>query len=431
MTDAQFVEAAKFNIKKFLLNEEKSAFDIKTSQNSSGLIRFPKYDYDSNKETLSILSDEIEISYGGVPRIDEKWRPTDDKCLYVWIPLCGRGNIKNKGGKSLLKVFQKIDKLTQDKIDEKKGTYLSCRTDGKTSKSPKSSSISYSKCIKEYTPNSNNDDDDDDDKDESEDEDENKEHLYRIKAKIEIKSKWDSKNNKIDNTIETEITTKVYDNKKKQIKIKTLDDLRNQLKYGATVALQIDLVKTFLGVNKITGTDKRLLCHTLVLKQVMIINPGSGGGVNKIVSASVFNGMMGKNNSSDEDSDDDDSDNDKKKNNKNAKKNDSSDEESDSDKKKKKSKKNDSSDEESDSDKKKKKSKKNDSSDEESDSDKKKKKSKKNDSSDEESDSDKKKKKSKKDNSSDEESDDDKKKKKLITKNKESSSEEDSDSDSD
>ena len=405
MADQKFIECEDFDKKKFDIMK---GFKCQNDE-SPGYNSWPKYKYDDGEDNLSIVTGEIEMCYGGIPNVKEPHRKTDDDCLYVWIPLSERNGVKNKGGKQLLKVLSDIDKLTQNKLDNDK-EYLTV-SDSKGKKELKSNkNIVISKCARDYKPGNNNDDEDENS--EEEDEDEVKEKFYRLKAKIDIESKWDNVKKMYDAKQKTIVKTKVTVTDKngngKEEKIKSLDDLRRYVAYGSTLVFQIELVKTYWSKNKVNGS--KLLTHTFVVKQVLVMKQGTGG-TNKIVSNSVFAGRItGKINNNDSD----DEKKDKKKSNKD------SDDESDSDndnkkkKDKKKSKKDSDDDSDSDNDNKKKKDKKKSTKDSDDDSD---------------SDNDNKKKKDKKKSTkdSDDDSDNDKKKK-LVKKNKNDS---DSDSDSD
>lgn len=47
---------------------------------------FPVYEYDNGKEDKLILTTgEIEITKGGIPRLDEKWRKSDAKREFMWL----------------------------------------------------------------------------------------------------------------------------------------------------------------------------------------------------------------------------------------------------------------------------------------------------------------------------------------------------------
>jgi hypothetical protein len=73
--------------------------DVKQEQKpSSQYTLFPKYKYsqssgegnskvDSEEETLCILTDPITIGRGGLLKVDDNYRKTDDDCMAMWVPL--------------------------------------------------------------------------------------------------------------------------------------------------------------------------------------------------------------------------------------------------------------------------------------------------------------------------------------------------------
>ena len=385
---------------------------MESSGDASGYLGFPKYAYDNGDDILSIVTGEIDICYGGIPKISERWRPTDDDCLYMWIPLDPKNGSKNIGGIELGKCLYKIDKKTQKDLENNKTSeYLSVVGKDKKKNLKSNKNVKYSTCVRDYTPGTGNDNEDDEKGDE--DEDEQKEKYHRVKAKIDIESKFDTVTKKLDPKKKTVIKTKVYllDKKENMIlqKVKTLDDLRGLVTYNSTVVLQLDLIKTFFSKNEVNGS--KVLSHTWKITQILIKKQGTGGGgANRLVSASVFSGhCSGKNVD-----DDSDSEFEEEKPKKSSKKQvNDSDSDSEEEKPKKSSKKPKDSDSESEEEKPKKSSKKqaNDS-DSESEEEKPKKSSK------------------KQTKDSDSESDEDDKKKKIVKKNK-NDSDSDSDSDSD
>ena len=390
---------------------EEKKFDIMKGfvdhgSDSSGFTMFPKYKYDSGEDTLSFITGEIELCYGGIPKTDDKYRKTDDACLYFWVPLSARNGVKNKGGISLYNALSKIDKITKKSINSRTDFLKVIDKSGKSVVKTKKN-LAYTPCVREYTPGAGNEDDEDEEKSDD-DEDDKKEKFWRLKAKIDIESKWDSTAKKYDAEKKTKIKTVVslLDKhgkiKPKPEKLSVLDDMRRFVTFGSTVIMQLDLVKTFLSRGAIGAGKEKMIIHTFVVKQIVVIKQGSGGA-NKIVSSSVFQGYpIGKAaDNSDDDSDDvSDDEKSKKKNKKKSKKDsdDESDDDSDDDSKKKKLVK---------------KSKKDSDDSDDSDDDNKKKKLVK---------------KSKK-NSDSEDDDDDSKKKKLVKKSKKNSDSEDDDDD--
>jgi hypothetical protein len=115
---------------------------------------FPKYVYsqssgennskaDSVEETLGILTEPIEIKRGGLLKVDNNYRMTDDDCTAFWLPLqedCG-----GEGSIDLKKMLEKIDEYYAEKIASNPNDFLVVKN-GKTEEPV--SNLSYIPLVK-------------------------------------------------------------------------------------------------------------------------------------------------------------------------------------------------------------------------------------------------------------------------------------------
>ena len=119
-----------FNVKKLKLDKEiveyKKTGD-KNAKPSSQYTIFPKYTYsqttgDDNEkvekveETLCILTDPIQMKRGGILKVDPQYRPTDDDCTALWIPLDEK--FGGEGAIELHNMLTSIDDEFTEKLEE-------------------------------------------------------------------------------------------------------------------------------------------------------------------------------------------------------------------------------------------------------------------------------------------------------------------------
>ncbi len=131
------VTPSSFVVKNFYVPREvveKQAFsknkDSKQEQKqSSQYTLFPKYKYsqssgegnskvEADEDTLCILTDPITIGRGGLLRVDDNYRKTDDDCMAMWIPL--QKEHGGDGAVTLEEMLSDIDKYFDKKITDNK-----------------------------------------------------------------------------------------------------------------------------------------------------------------------------------------------------------------------------------------------------------------------------------------------------------------------
>lgn len=131
------VTPSNFDVKKFYVPREvidRQTFgkgkDYKQEQKqSSQYTLFPKYKYsqssgegnskvEAEEDTLCILTDPIHIGRGGLLKVDDNYRKSDDDCTAIWIPL--QKEHGGNGAVTLEEMLSNVDKYFDKKISDNK-----------------------------------------------------------------------------------------------------------------------------------------------------------------------------------------------------------------------------------------------------------------------------------------------------------------------
>ena len=123
------------------------AIDDKRSSDSRFHI-FPTYQYGNQQDKIVFITDEIKITKGGIPKLDDKWRKNDSKREFFWLGW-------DKEQEACNKLFEKLKE-----IDEKYDGLISYDSDTKQDKNVETQTIHLLKdkskkeplTVLEYTP---------------------------------------------------------------------------------------------------------------------------------------------------------------------------------------------------------------------------------------------------------------------------------------
>jgi hypothetical protein len=149
---------------KFYLDPAMEGKDQKDGVGQAQYSLFPRFKYKRDKndknakadqgERCIVITEEIHMEKGGLPRIDEKWRKTDNDCLYFWLPLLD----SDPGAVDLRTNFlTPLDEYNNQKINvEGNKDYAVTLTNDK--KRTPIKKLKYVNCVKLFDPNSNNED---------------------------------------------------------------------------------------------------------------------------------------------------------------------------------------------------------------------------------------------------------------------------------
>jgi hypothetical protein len=127
VTPSQFV-VKNFKVPREIIEKTSFGKNAKTDAKPVGgnqYTIFPKYTYsqtsgDNNskvevlEETLGVLTEPIEIKRGGLLKVDNKFRMSDDDCTAFWLPL--QDEFGGEGAVDLKKMLEKIDEYYGEKI---------------------------------------------------------------------------------------------------------------------------------------------------------------------------------------------------------------------------------------------------------------------------------------------------------------------------
>lgn len=140
--DDHFVHIKDLDVEQITL----PAIDDKRSSDSRYHI-FPTYKYGKQQDKIVFVTDDIKITKGGIPKLDDKWRKNDSKREFFWL-----GWDKEQEASNAL--FEKLKE-----IDEKYDALISYDADTKEDKNVESQTIHLLKDKKkdplnilEYTP---------------------------------------------------------------------------------------------------------------------------------------------------------------------------------------------------------------------------------------------------------------------------------------
>lgn len=140
--DDHFVHIKDLDVEQITL----PAIDDKRSSDSRYHI-FPTYKYGKQQDKIVFVTDDIKITKGGIPKLDDKWRKNDSKREFFWL-----GWDKEQEASNAL--FEKLKE-----IDEKYDSLISYDADTKEDKNVESQAIHLLKDKKkeplnvlEYTP---------------------------------------------------------------------------------------------------------------------------------------------------------------------------------------------------------------------------------------------------------------------------------------
>jgi len=141
------------HVSEIKINAETYKLDRIMDDNSeqTQLVAFPRYQHDR----FHFVTSPIVMSKGGIPKISEKWRPTDNHCMYFWLPF----DENDEGSKEVFEnVFIPVDEFNNGKIMTENNKDFVYKVDPKGVKKPMKS-LFYSHAIK-MSPSSGADDDD-------------------------------------------------------------------------------------------------------------------------------------------------------------------------------------------------------------------------------------------------------------------------------
>lgn len=142
-SDDHFVHIKDLDVNKITL----PAIDDKRSSDSRYHI-FPTYQYGKVQDKIVFVTDEIKITKGGIPKLDDKWRKNDSKREFFWLGWDKEQEASNTLFEKLKEIDEKYDELISYDADTKEDKNVNSQTvyqlKDKTKKEPLT--------VLEYTP---------------------------------------------------------------------------------------------------------------------------------------------------------------------------------------------------------------------------------------------------------------------------------------
>jgi hypothetical protein len=122
--ESNFVHINDFDVDKVTL----PAIDEKRSSDSR-FHSFPTYDYGGkHQDKITIVTDEIKLTKGGIPKLDDKWRKNDSKREFFWLGWDKEQEACNVLFEKLKQLDEKFDSQISYDSDEKVDHNLETKT---------------------------------------------------------------------------------------------------------------------------------------------------------------------------------------------------------------------------------------------------------------------------------------------------------------
>lgn len=291
-----FVQAENFDVSKYSLDpifEEKSTGAKSDNKGSAQSIAFPKYDYGaegkvnngkSTRDKFIVVTKPIKMAFGGIPKVDEQWRPTNNHCNYFWLPYV----LDDEGSTELFeKVLAPLDAHHIQKIDtEGNKDFFYKEVEGKK-KAPKD--LEYLPGVR--TSKGSDDDDSNDDKADGENDKKSVSKQYK-RLKVRMDTVFD-KTRKADDKSDLKIKTRLFLNnedgtaKEDYESIDSLDGFREHFGWNCVAQFALEFNKFW--AKKAGDAKGRKECgYTVKCTQILIIERSQGGSPLQELGRSVF-----------------------------------------------------------------------------------------------------------------------------------------------
>ena len=121
--DDHFVHIKDLDVEKITL----PAIDDKRSSDSRYHI-FPTYKYGKQQDKIVFVTDDIKITKGGIPKLDDKWRKNDSKREFFWLGWDKEQEASNTLFEKLKEIDEKFDELISYDADTKEDKNVETQT---------------------------------------------------------------------------------------------------------------------------------------------------------------------------------------------------------------------------------------------------------------------------------------------------------------
>lgn len=121
--EQDFIHINHFDVNKIVL----PPIDEKRSSDSR-YHAFPTYQYGKRNDKITIITDEIKLTKGGIPKLDDKWRKNDSKREFFWLGWDKEQSSCNALFEKLKELDEKFDKHISYDSDTKEDHNLETKT---------------------------------------------------------------------------------------------------------------------------------------------------------------------------------------------------------------------------------------------------------------------------------------------------------------
>jgi hypothetical protein len=121
--EQDFIHINDFDVNKLVL----PPIDEKRSSDSR-YHAFPTYQYGKRNDKITIITDEIKLTKGGIPKLDDKWRKNDSKREFFWLAWDKEQPACNALFEKLKELDEKFDQNISYDSDSKEDHNLETKT---------------------------------------------------------------------------------------------------------------------------------------------------------------------------------------------------------------------------------------------------------------------------------------------------------------
>lgn len=261
--DDDTIDQDSFDVKNYSLSICNT--NDKLFKNSPQFALFPTYTYSNgHKSKLIIKTDPIRIlQHSGIPKVHERWRENNNKCMYFHIAFSKNDNGSMKLYNNVVHPinFKNMTEIATDKDESK---FACCYN--KDSEIVPFKDLFYNSMIKKIINFNEEYEDSDDDKPTGD-------IIGKIKVNLDIEHDYDRPyDSKIEDKIKTEVYIKQKNGTIVKREIENLDDLRKILKFGCKAEFELNFYKLWINKCIIYGHyDNKCLCGMSIKCTKMLI----------------------------------------------------------------------------------------------------------------------------------------------------------------
>ena len=279
-----------FNVSKYKLDPVDDKFS-----SASQYMSFPRYDYGSKKsgkvnnfDRMLVVTDEITMTKGGIPSVGGDYRPTENHCMYFWLPLLKEDA---NAQKLLNDVLNPLDNLCNKKINVEKNSSNFVTLLSKDKKPLRMKGLKYLSTVKlsklATSAVEADDHEDNDHIDENESgSNQNNGRYQRVRVKLATVFEKDVPKDQI-KKLKMNVYTYGKDGNPRLENVTTMEELRKLFTWKCTARYVLDVSKFWIMKNE--NEDGFKTCgHGIKCIQMLITKRGEMSKGTSALNASIF-----------------------------------------------------------------------------------------------------------------------------------------------